>query len=95
MNENGKAVASASTLTEGLERIQTRQHCVDFVQALVQDLQANPQQWENSELRPYLEALGAFVNDIDGYFQNRGETMPEQPTWKMLAQVLLAARVYE
>jgi hypothetical protein len=32
---------------------------------------------------------------MEGYFKNRGEAVPEQPTWKTLAQILCAAKVYE
>jgi hypothetical protein len=39
--------------------------------------------------------MAAWVDDIDGYFRNRGEAVPVQPTWKTLGQILLAAKVYE
>jgi hypothetical protein len=32
---------------------------------------------------------------MDGYFKNRGEKVPDTPTWQTLAQMLLAARMYE
>jgi hypothetical protein len=32
---------------------------------------------------------------MEGYYNNRGEAMPETPDWQTLGQMLLAARVYE
>ncbi|WP_457785924.1 DUF7660 family protein [Streptomyces rimosus] len=34
--------------------------------------------WENGSLNCCLEALSAWTNDMDGYFLNRGEPVPEQ-----------------
>jgi hypothetical protein len=46
-------------------------------------------------LAGYLEALGAWVEDMNGYYQAKGGAIPLQPSWKMLGQILLAAKVYE
>ena len=47
---------------------------------------------------PMLEgwlSLAAWAEDMDGYYLNAGGPVPEQPTWKTLADMLLAARIYE
>jgi hypothetical protein len=35
------------------------------------------------------------VHDEEGYFINRGETPPADPTWRLLGQILCAAAKYE
>jgi len=35
------------------------------------------------------------LRDLNGLYANRGEELPAQPTWKMLAEVLLMASGYE
>lgn len=95
MNKNGKTAASEPAIEDAVDRIQTRQEFVDFAQMLGRDASTNHDQWENRDLTSYMAGLAGFVTDMDGYYQNRGESIPEQPTWKMLGQILLAARVYE
>ncbi|MEO6808186.1 MAG: hypothetical protein ABI353_03625 [Isosphaeraceae bacterium] len=82
-------------LYDRVNTIRTRDDFVEFVRDLTQDLWTNPGDWENPGLDSYLETLGAWVNDMDGYFQNRGEPVPKQASWKLLGEILLAARIYE
>jgi hypothetical protein len=32
---------------------------------------------------------------MDGYYLNQGLTVPEKPDWKMIANMLAAAKIYE
>jgi hypothetical protein len=52
-------------------------------------------EWENATLERFLEALGGYLGDLDGYFRNRGEAVPDQPDWHLVALLLLAASGYE
>ena len=45
-----------------------------------------PYDWDNLTLDRYLEALSAWTDGMDGYRRNRGEPMPEQPSWILIAQ---------
>jgi hypothetical protein len=78
-----------------VEQIQSHPDFVAFSRALLEDLKEKPEGWENSDLAGYLEALGAWVEDMNGYYQANGGAIPLQPSWKMLGQILLAAKVYE
>ena len=84
-----------SHLNDQVEALQTREDLVAFVRDLIRDLRVNPGEWENLTLENYLEALASWVEDCEGYFQNRGEVTPSDPSWKLLGQVLLAAKFYE
>lgn len=75
--------------------IHSREDFVAFVKALSQDLRDNPASWENANLERYLEALGAWVEDMDGYYLNQGKPLPQQPDWKVIADMLMAAKKYE
>jgi hypothetical protein len=83
------------TLSEQAESIRSREDFVVFVRALRRDLHDSPASWENADLGRYLEALGAWVEDMDGYYSKEGEAVPDQPQWKYVASMLLAAKVYE
>lgn len=76
------------------ENVTTRNEFIQFVRALVEDRESDPTRWEAQSIEHYLEALAAWVNDMDGWFKNRGEQMPD-PSWWLFAQILIAARVYE
>lgn len=84
-------------LVEQVEAIQTREDLVAFVRALLADLveNADKAEWENPTLERYLEALAAWTEDMDGYFLNTGQPIPEQPTWNLIGQMLYAAKIYE
>jgi hypothetical protein len=96
MNQHS-AISSDSPLNldEAVQQLQSREDFVAFVRALGAHLQKNPEQWVNRDLPAFLEAMSAWVEDMEGYYQNRGEPMPDQPRWQTLGQILLAATVYE
>ena len=80
---------------EAVKHIRSRDDFVAFVRALRRDFQDNPSAWENDTLTSYLDALAAWVEDMDGYLDHAGEKNAQHPSWKHLAESLLAARVYE
>ena len=65
------------------------------MQQLLRDWRQHPEQWENASLDAYLQAIAAWVVDMDGYYCSRGEPLPEHLTWKNPGEILLAARIYE
>jgi hypothetical protein len=84
-----------SILEEAQRKIATREELIAFVSLLRQDLDQHAEQWENATLESYLEALQAVLTDWRGRFVNRGEVAPEVPSWCLIAEILLAASVYE
>lgn len=96
MNENRTAQTNGAVrLEEEIQKIRSRLDLVKFIQSLDAELRTRPDEWENRDLDSYLEAMAAWVEYMDGYYLNRGEPVPETPTWATFAQILLAARVYE
>jgi hypothetical protein len=75
--------------------IRTRNDLVNFLRQLSASYVNDPASWENNDLQSFLEALAAWVADMDGYYLNRNQPIPETPEWKTLAEILLAARHYE
>jgi hypothetical protein len=85
----------ALPLIQVIEQTRSRADFITFLQTLRSNLQQKPEEWENRDLVSFLKAMAAWVEDMDGYYQNLGESIPDQPTWKTMGQILLAARVYE
>ena len=83
------------TLPEHASSVVSRDDFVGFVKAMGKDLRDNPAAWQNATLEAFLEALAAWVEEMDGYFINQGKSVPVQPDWKIAADMLMAARTYE
>ena len=84
-----------TSLEDMAEQVNTRDDFVRFAWALHDDFKRQPAEWDNNNLGVFLEALAAWSNSMGGYFRNIGQPVPEQPSWRLLAEMLLAARVYE
>jgi len=82
-------------IVESTESVQTRQDLAAFALELREDLIQNEARWENPTLERFLEAFAAWCTDMPGYFSNRGEQEPPQPSWNLVANMLMAASEYE
>ena len=78
-----------------IEKIQSRTDLAAFVEELAEGLRSGKVMWENADLPSYLEAMAAWIADMDGYYANIGKSCPEEPSWRTLAEILLAASQYE
>jgi len=50
---------------------------------------------ENDTLDSFLEALAAWTDEMDGYYRNMNEDAPVTLQWKTIADMLMAASIYE
>ena len=84
-------------MTQGKNAVQvgSREELVVFIESLVEDFRSNPEKWENGNLERFLEAMAGWVDDMEGYYANTGEDMLELPPWRLLADILQAAKSYE
>jgi len=83
-------------LESKVEQIKTKEDFIAFFKDLLEDFKKNSHLWENQSLCSFLEAMCAFTEDIDGYYQNNkiiGDS--KKCNWKVFAEILLAARFYE
>lgn len=82
-------------LHERVAGIKSKTDLVEFVEALAKDLRANPTAWENATLERYLAALASWLEDSDGYYRNQSRPIPVTPSWRDVAEMLIAAKMYE
>lgn len=75
--------------------IGSKAELVEFVRALADDLSMNRDGWENPTLETYLAALASWLEDSDGYYRNQGRPVPVEPSWRDVAEMLMAAKMYE
>ncbi len=72
-----------------------KQALASFLDNFADSLLESPEDWENRDLERFLRAWSAWLEDSDGYFKAQGLAPPREPSWALIAQMLLAARVYE
>jgi hypothetical protein len=66
-----------------------------FINQLRDDLAADPDSWESITLDDYLEAIEAWLHDLEGLYANLGKPWPPRATWEFMAALLVAGKVYE
>lgn len=82
-------------LFEYAKTVASREDFVKFVGYFIQDYQQKRNDWGNKTLEEFLGGLSGFANDMAGYYGNIGEAVDvERITWRMAAEMLLAATVY-
>jgi hypothetical protein len=82
-------------LRKKLDSIDSREALAEFINDLRKNLIDSPEEWENATLADFLEALAAWVQDMDGYYVNNKLQVPLSPSWKLVAEIMLAAKYYE
>jgi len=80
---------------EFARNVKSRQDFVQFIQALIEDFKKNRKNWENKDLETFLKAVQSWTEDMDGYYVNKNITIPENITWGVFADILIAAKQYE
>lgn len=78
-----------------VETVETHEDLAGFVFALGANLDRDRETWENRTLESYLDALQRFTGSLDSWARNNGQPVPVQPTWQLMARLLLIARTYE
>lgn len=71
-----------------VDSIKTRNDFIAFLKLLEQDLKTNRDDWENPALERFLEAMSAWLSDTK-------EEETAEPSWRLFASTLLAAKIYE
>ena len=80
-------------LRDRLEGVESRETFVEFLTWFLQ--QANVFSWEHSTAASYLDAVIAVADGLDCNYQNRGILLPREPSWRILAEILVIATIYE
>ena len=78
------------------EAVKTREDFVRFLEALHLDFGRTGGDWENPTLSTFLQAMAAWADSSPNYYRNMNIAVnPDEPQWRVFADILLAARVYE
>ncbi|NEU70069.1 hypothetical protein GK091_24545 [Spirosoma agri] len=78
-----------------VDSISSKEDFTKFLGTLLEDLQSDRSAWENNTLDEYLDGIKSWTEDMDGYYINMGEPIPENVNWRVFAEILTAATLYE
>lgn len=82
-------------LIEYAKTISSKKEFEFFLECLIFDYQINKDEWQNPDLSSYLDGLKEFVPAMSSHYRNVQEEIDtENITWRILADMLLAASVY-
>jgi hypothetical protein len=82
-------------MSEKILNVKSKEDLARFVNALKDDLRANPTEWQNQTLEMYFDAMTAWIESIETFYRNSGRQVPDPPTWSTLADILFAPKYYE
>jgi len=76
--------------------VKDRRDFVKFIILLHKDYLENFDSWENKTLPDFLEALSAYAEDIQGYYDNANQKInADKADWSTFADILKGAKIYE
>jgi hypothetical protein len=77
-------------------KVTDRKSFEKFISLLLSDFKKNPENWENNRLDLFLEAMSRYTADLDRYYKNiEPDCDADIPTWKVFADIMRGAVVYE
>ena len=69
---------------------------IEFLKLFRKDLTENSKNWENINLNDFLEAMTRYSEDIQGFYDNTNQNInSENASWKIFADILKGASIYE
>jgi hypothetical protein len=89
-------VKNDENIDDGTLKVNNKDSFIKFAKELLKDFKTNGENWENNRLEDFIGGIVAYAEDIDGYYKNmKFDTSSETPTWRIFAQILKGAAIYE
>ena len=83
-------------IRKAIEKLNSKDDFTHFLDLFFQDYKDNKSKWENVTLDDFLSALVQYSRDVDRYYKNfKNDVDPNEPSWRLFADILCGARVYE
>jgi len=82
-------------MNEILKNTKSKEEFIEFVNVLLKDIKENRQDWEEKQVFSYLESIQSWVEDMEGYYTNTKQEIPQNINWNFIATLLYAGKIYE
>jgi hypothetical protein len=77
-------------------KVTDRQTFVKFLNLLRHDFLENNESWKNKSIPDFLESLGSYAEDIQGYYDNTKQNVnADKADWSTFADIFKGAKIYE
>lgn len=74
------------------KRVQSKEALIALLNSLAQQDTDN---WENMSTQDYLQALAAWLESSDAFYDNAKIPISHSPSWQLFADAMQAATIYE
>jgi hypothetical protein len=87
-------------LFEIVKNVKTKNEFLRFLEILIKDFIEHQEDWENVNLKDFLEAMHSWISDTEeddmAVFEDRkNKESPKKMNWNILANILCASKIYE
>jgi hypothetical protein len=76
------------------EPVKSKQELTDLLNLLAHQIKNNPKEYPNSNLIAFLEAMAAWINSSDGFYNNQGVPIPPLVCLSSIRDAVEAGLVY-
>lgn len=84
------------SIDDGTLKVNSRIEFAKYAEEILEEYFEKLQTSEVKTMTDYIENIGRYAEDIDGYYKNLNfERSAEIPTWRIFAQILRGATIYE
>jgi hypothetical protein len=77
------------------EAVHSRESFVAFLRELSERIPTDSTIAANGTLETFFAAASGWAADMDGFFRNKGQDVPTEPSWQLFAQIIAAGLIYE
>ncbi|GAB5486339.1 MAG: hypothetical protein Pars93KO_27730 [Parasphingorhabdus sp.] len=77
------------------EDVESKSDLVQFVTELSLEERRTNSSFNNCDLGSFLDAMAAWISDMDDYYSNIGVNKLEDSPWRMFSEILMASTMYE
>ncbi|MBD5465429.1 MAG: hypothetical protein HDR22_06370 [Lachnospiraceae bacterium] len=82
-------------LYDKINNIKSKEELIDFLDFLSKDRSKNKEEWQNNTIEDYLAAIGSWIEDMEGYYENMHLLIPNNENWSFIATLLYVGKIYE
>ena len=82
-------------LYDRINNIKSKEELIDFLDFLSKDRSKNKEEWQNNTIEDYLAAIGSWIEDMEGYYENMNLPIPDKENWSFIAILLYVGKIYE
>ncbi len=78
-----------------INNITSKEELIDFLEFLSKDRYTKKDEWNNNTIEDYLAAISSWIEDMEGYYKNSNQPIPNSENWSFIATLFYVGKIYE